>query len=139
MQTEGEIAAIRLSLGNRIRLLRDNQKLSQYKFSDMINLDRSYLIDIEKGRRNVSIDNLCKISRGLGMSLSELCEGVDDRAAIDEFLELLHQLQEEEKAKKAAKEAEATAAKQETDGAQDADPQSQPDGDSLPTASDTTE
>lgn len=139
MQTEGEIAAIRLSLGNRIRLIRKSQKLSQYTFADMISLDRSYLIGIEKGRRNLSFDNICKIARGFGMSLSELCEGVDDRAAIDEYLELLHQLQEEEKAKKAALETEAAEAKQEADDAQGADSESQPDGDSLPTASDTTE
>ena len=139
MQTEGEIAAIRLSLGNRIRLIRKSQKLSQYTFADMISLDRSYLIGIEKGRRNLSFDNICKIARGFGMSLSELCEGVDDRAAIDEYLELLHQLQEEEKAKTAAKEAEAAEAKQEADIARDAGSEIQPDGDSLPIASDTTE
>ena len=78
MKTEGDIAAIRYNLGNRIRTLREGQDLSQYTFARMIELDRTYLIGVEKGRRNVSIDNLCKIARGLDFSLSELCKGVDD-------------------------------------------------------------
>ena len=56
---------------------RESQNLSQYKFSEMIGLDRTYLIGVEKGRRNVSVDNLVKISQGLGVSLSELFAGVD--------------------------------------------------------------
>lgn len=95
MKTEGEIAAIRYNVGNRIKVLREGQDLSQYTFSRMISLDRTYLIGVEKGRRNVSIDNLCKIARGLGISLSELCEGTDDREAINERLELMRQMMEE--------------------------------------------
>lgn len=95
MKTEGEIAAIRYNVGNRIKVLREGQDLSQYTFSRMISLDRTYLIGVEKGRRNVSIDNLCKIARGLGISLSELCEGTDDREAINDRLELMRQMMEE--------------------------------------------
>ena len=82
MKTEGDIAAIRYNLGNRIRTLREGQDLSQYTFARMIELDRTYLIGVEKGRRNVSIDNLCKIARGLDISLSELCKGVDDPESV---------------------------------------------------------
>lgn len=78
MQNEGDIAAIRYNLGNRIRVLRKGQGLSQYVFSRMIELDRTYLIGVEKGRRNISVDNLCKIAAGLGMSLADLFEGVDE-------------------------------------------------------------
>ena len=95
MKTEGEIAAIRYNVGNRIKVLREGQDLSQYTFSRMISLDRTYLIGVEKGRRNVSIDNLCKIARGLGISRSELCEGTDDREAINDRLELMRQMMEE--------------------------------------------
>ena len=97
MKTEGDIAAIRLNLGNHIRLLRKGQHLSQYAFSRMIDLDRSYIIGVEKGRRNISIDNLCKISRGLGISHSELCEGVDDAESIARRRVLMERLLHEEK------------------------------------------
>ena len=70
--------AIRESFGQRVRTLREAQGLSQHRFSDMISMDRSYLIDIEKGRRNISIDNLFKIAHGFGIPLSALFEGVDD-------------------------------------------------------------
>lgn len=79
MQPTGDIADTRASLGRRIRDLRSGQSLSQYTFARMIGLDRSYLIDVEHGKRNVSIDNLCKIASGLGVSLSELFDGVDRR------------------------------------------------------------
>ncbi len=77
MQSSGDIPVIRAALGQRIHDLRESQNLSQYKFSEMIGLDRTYLIGVEKGRRNVSVDNLVKISQGLGVSLSELFAGVD--------------------------------------------------------------
>lgn len=92
MKTDGDIAAVRYNLGNRIKVLRESQGLSQYTFSRMIDLDRTYIIGIEKGRRNVSIDNLVKISRGLGITLSELCSGVDDAASIARRRALMREL-----------------------------------------------
>ena len=92
MKTEGDIAAIRYNLGMRIKLLRESQELSQYTFASMIELDRTYLIGVEKGRRNVSIDNLCTIARGLGVTLSELCEGVDDVSSISRRRQLMEDL-----------------------------------------------
>ena len=69
---------VRKHLGERVRDLREAQDLSQYTFCRMIAMDRSYLIGVEKGRRNISIDNLYKIARGLGVPLSTLFEGVDE-------------------------------------------------------------
>lgn len=97
MKTEGDIAAIRLNLGDHIRTLRQEQNLSQYDFSSMINLDRTYLIGIEKGRRNVSVDNLCKIAQGLGITLSELCEGVDEAESVKRRRQLMEELLRKEK------------------------------------------
>lgn len=66
-----------VKLGQRIRALRERQSLSQRTFCLMIGMDRSYLIAVERGRRNVSIKNLVRISAGLGVTLSELVEGID--------------------------------------------------------------
>ena len=68
----------RQQLGRRIRRLRENHGLSQRKFALMIGMDRSYLISVEGGKRNIALDNLEKISRGLDISISELFEGVGD-------------------------------------------------------------
>lgn len=89
MKVEGDIAAIRYNLGNRIKVLREDQELSQYTFSRMVDIDRTYLIGVEKGRRNISVDNLCKIARGLGVTLSELCAGVDDIDSVSRRRELM--------------------------------------------------
>ena len=68
---------VRSRVGARIRELRVQQGFSQYKFSEMIGMDRTYLIGVEKGRRNISLDNIAKISAGLDIRLSDLFEGVD--------------------------------------------------------------
>lgn len=78
MKQDDESTAIRENLGRRIRALREERGMSQYTFARMISMDRSYLIAVEKGRRNISIDNLAKIARGLGISLSYMLEGADD-------------------------------------------------------------
>ncbi len=69
--------AIRRRMGRRILMLREQQGLSQQFFSVMVGMDRSYLIDIEQGKRNVSLSYLLRIAQGLDVTLSELFEGVD--------------------------------------------------------------
>lgn len=92
MQHEGDIAAIRLNLGARIKVLRKRLDMSQAAFSEMISMDRSYLVGVETGKRNVSFDNLCKIARGFDMSLSEVFEDVDDPESVARRRELMEEL-----------------------------------------------
>ena len=69
---------IRKKLGKRIKDLRTNKiHLSQEKFALKIDMDRTYLSSVEAGKRNISIDNLEKISKGLGVSLSELFKNIE--------------------------------------------------------------
>ncbi|WP_278848564.1 helix-turn-helix domain-containing protein [Megamonas hypermegale] len=63
---------IRKKLGQRIKEKRLQLGLSQEKFALSINMDRTYLASVEKGKRNISILNLEKIAKGLNISLSEL-------------------------------------------------------------------
>ena len=51
--------------------------MTQYAFSKMLGINRTYLIDIERGRRNVSFNYLARIALGLHVPLSKLFEGVD--------------------------------------------------------------
>lgn len=59
-------------LGARIRTLRTGQDISLRKFALMVGIDHAYLIDIELGRRNTTVDTLTKISEGLGVDLQDL-------------------------------------------------------------------
>ena len=63
-------------LGDRIRELRNKTGLSQEKFALSIGMDRTYFTSVEAGRRNIAICNLKKIADGLGVSLSELFNGL---------------------------------------------------------------
>lgn len=62
---------IRIEVGLRIKELRDLKGQSQESFAWSIGMARSYLAEVETGKRNVSLLNLHKISRGLGVSLAE--------------------------------------------------------------------
>lgn len=63
---------IKIKLGERIRLLREQAKISQEKFALKIGMDRTYYASVEKGRRNISLMNLQKIANGFNITLSEL-------------------------------------------------------------------
>lgn len=69
--------AVRFELGQRIRALREAQGLSLRTFALMAGINTSYLVAVEHGRRNVSIDNLANIAVALGTTLSSMFEGVD--------------------------------------------------------------
>ena len=64
-------------LGNRIRELRKKKGYSQEAFADVCELDRTYVGGIERGERNVSFRNIHIIAVGLGISISELVEGIE--------------------------------------------------------------
>ena len=63
-------------LGNRIKELRNAKGMSQEKFALSIDMDRTYYASVENGKRNISINNIDKIARGLGVSLEELFKGL---------------------------------------------------------------
>ena len=77
MQIEGHIADARRRLGANIAERRKAQHFTQRDFAQMVGINRTYLIDIEHGRRNIAFDNMMKISSGLGITLSELVCNVE--------------------------------------------------------------
>lgn len=62
---------IQVAIGERIAKLRKAKKLSQQKFSYDAEIERSYLTHVEKGRKNISIETLVKITNALGISLKD--------------------------------------------------------------------
>ena len=63
---------IRVRVGKRLRKLRKQRGWTQIYLAERLGLDRSYLADIERGRRNVSIVNLEIIAKGFDLSLARL-------------------------------------------------------------------
>lgn len=62
---------IRMQTGLRIKELRAAADLSQDDLAYAIDMSRSYLAEVETGKHNISLQNLERIARGLGVTLDE--------------------------------------------------------------------
>jgi transcriptional regulator with XRE-family HTH domain len=63
---------VQVRFGRKLRKLRKQQGWTQVELAERLGLDGSYLADVERGKRNISIVNLEVIARGFGLSLSKL-------------------------------------------------------------------
>ncbi len=48
----------------------ENSKIRESKFPELCGLQRTYISDIELGKRNVSLENIIKISKALNITPS---------------------------------------------------------------------
>ncbi len=62
---------IRMRVGLRIKQLRAGTNMTQDQLAYSIDLSRSYLAEVETGKRNISTVNLERICEGLGVTLKE--------------------------------------------------------------------
>ena len=67
---------IRFQLGTRVRELRREQNWTQVEAADILGLDRSYLSEIESGKKDPSLRVLKTLAVGFQLSLSELLQGL---------------------------------------------------------------
>ncbi len=58
--------------GKKVRERRISLKISQETLANKANIDRTYLPDVEKGKRNVSLKIADQIAKALNVSLKEL-------------------------------------------------------------------
>ena len=58
--------------GERVRRLRVALGVSQEGLASRCQLDRSYVGSVERGERNISLQNIWRIAGGLGVSPGEL-------------------------------------------------------------------
>jgi transcriptional regulator with XRE-family HTH domain len=62
---------IKLKVGQRIKELRLGLKLSQEALANKAEVDRTYMTDVENGRRNISVEVLERIIIALEVSHTE--------------------------------------------------------------------
>lgn len=60
--------------GDRIRALRQDRGWSQERLAERAGVHRTYLSSLERGERNVSLDNIYAIAEALGVPPAELFE-----------------------------------------------------------------
>jgi len=65
--------------GNHLRELREKRDLSQVRLSELAGLNRNYVGDVERGRRNPCLDNIIKLAEALSISPSDLFRPFDKR------------------------------------------------------------
>ena len=69
-------ADIRARFGLRLLSLRKKKGWTQVELADYLGLRRTYVSDLERGKRNVSLLTMEIIARGFKMSVSQLLRGV---------------------------------------------------------------
>lgn len=73
-----KILTIEEQLGLRIRYLRKEKNLSIEDLALEAEINKNYLSDLERGRRNPSINVINRLAKSLEITLSELFIGIID-------------------------------------------------------------
>lgn len=72
MLNAAKLEKVRKDFGLRVRALRTERGFSQEDFADECGLHRTYVGAIERGERNVSINNIAKIAAALKVDTANL-------------------------------------------------------------------
>ena len=65
--------------GTHLRELREARDLSQTQLSDLAGLNRNYVGDVERGRRNPCLDNIIRLAEALNVAPAELFRPFEKR------------------------------------------------------------
>jgi len=71
---------IRESFGRAVKAMREDRALTQEDLAEKAGIHRTYLSDVERGSRNLSLVNIDKLARALGVKASELFAKVEELA-----------------------------------------------------------
>lgn len=67
-----EFDSFRKTFGTRVKHFRRSCGLSQEELAERSRLHRNYISDVERGRRNLSLDALLKLANGLGINIRDM-------------------------------------------------------------------
>ena len=78
---------LRQVFARNVRLQRLHRGMSQEKLADEAALDRAFVGTLERGQRNISIDNVERICKAIGLPAHELLDpAFPNRHGLDETL-----------------------------------------------------
>lgn len=64
------------AFGERLKELREKRDLSQVRLSELAGMNRNYVGDVERGKRNPCLGNIVKLAEALDVSPAELFRGL---------------------------------------------------------------
>jgi transcriptional regulator with XRE-family HTH domain len=68
---------LKRAFGKRIREVRERRDWSQERMGEASDLHWTYIGQVERGERNLTLLSIHAIARGFKMKMSQLLEGVD--------------------------------------------------------------
>ena len=71
------MSVLLLSVGEKIKLLRERNKLTQQELSEKTNMSRTRISEIERGRVNMKLSTLETVANALEVHISELFQFAD--------------------------------------------------------------
>lgn len=72
MPRQSTIPKGRRAFAQRLRELRLSNRLSQEALAELCGLHRTYVGSVERGERNISLDNIERIAEALGVAARDL-------------------------------------------------------------------
>lgn len=70
------MSPITARFGLRLRSLRLKHNYTQAQLADYLGIDRSYISDVERGRKAMSLTYLETVAQGFSLNLAELMDGL---------------------------------------------------------------
>lgn len=64
--------SLQIAFGKAVRAARLESNLSQEELADLADLHFTYVSSVERGERNISIENIAKLAKALGCQLRDL-------------------------------------------------------------------
>ena len=68
--------SITLRFGRRLRQLRENRGWTQVEMSEKVGIDRSYISDMERGKKNVCLPTLETLAQAFEITIGRLLKGL---------------------------------------------------------------
>lgn len=76
MKRQRSTSRARDTFARNLKRRRQELGLSQEKLAELTGLHRTYVSSVERGERNVSVDNMGLIAEAMGVSVAELFKDV---------------------------------------------------------------
>ena len=71
LKKDTDLAKVQKAFGNRLRDLRQEQCLTQEELAHQAGLNRTYIGDIERGEKNITLGSMDKLAKALGIKLRD--------------------------------------------------------------------